>query len=465
MNYLDLIIYLLYFVFVIFLIILAKSAKSMNEFALGNRQFGSIIIFASLASTAIGPGFTTGLFQKIVDNGLVWLGIFAFFSIQMIITGIIFAPKLRSLKNVMTLGDVIGLKYGRLAKIISGVISVLFSIGIVGAIAKATGNLLNVVLGIDPTIGIVISTLIVIIYSTIGGLKTDTLTDVLQFIVLSIGIPILLFFLLFNTPTYTIPEVVLYTPPTNIGIISLISLSCSFLLGEFLLPPYASRALSARTVNAARNSFILAGIFSMIWFIVISIISLFSINLFPNTPSENLFFLTIVKILPPGMRGLILAAITAIIASSQDSFLNSASVIFSRDIIKSKTNRFVNNQLSITKGLCFIFGLGGMILALLVPSIIDALLIAYTLWAPIMVVPLIIALLTKSPKPISGLASMIIGGTTVLIWTWILNEPYGVTALLPGVICSAISFIIFEYLFPSNFTWRFLKPILPEEIN
>ena len=54
----------------------------------------------------------------------------------------------------------------------------------------------------------------------------------------------------------------------SLSTMQLISLIAAFLLGETLIPPYANLTLASKTVNVSRSSFILAGLFSILWFLV-----------------------------------------------------------------------------------------------------------------------------------------------------------------------------------------------------
>ena len=56
------------------------------------------------------------------------------------------------------------------------------------------GYIFNIFLGLDQMYGIIIGLGIVIAYSTIGGMRAIVYTDILQFIVLTVGMPLVLIF-------------------------------------------------------------------------------------------------------------------------------------------------------------------------------------------------------------------------------------------------------------------------------
>jgi solute:Na+ symporter, SSS family len=73
-----------------------------------------------------------------------------------------------------------------------------------------------------------------------------------------------------------------------------------------------------------------------------------------------------------------------------------------------------------------------------VPSIVDALLYSYTLWAPTMIVPLLGAVLfgiRSKPAALWGIGA---GAAVTVLWQWILGSPYGLDGLIPGVVANLV---------------------------
>jgi len=79
-------------------------------------------------------------------------------------------------------------------------------------------------------------------------------------------------------------------------------------------------------------------------------------------------------------------------------------------------------------------GLFATAVAMFSPSIIDGLLIIYSLWAPSVLPPLVLGLLIKRPPRVAGLASMLTGIALSVIWQFALHEPGKMPALLVGLV-------------------------------
>jgi len=443
MEMLDSVVIVAYFIGMIIIILMTRKAKSIEDFAVGGRQIPSTIVFASLSATFIGPGYSMGLANKAAGNGYIWVLIFLAFSLQTILVGYFIAPKLRSFEKAYTLGDVMGYRYGKLVKVISGILSVALSAGFVGVIAKASGDIISGITGLPFLWAVVISTVVVIVYSTYGGIKSVIITDVLQFIVLAISIPLILIFMGMETGiaelTAQIPEKI-NSISGQFPLIPLVGLGLGFFLGETLIPPYTNRALMAKSTKDAKSGFLKTGAFSVVWFFVCASIGVLGLSLFPE--SDNVFLSAMKTYLPTGLLGIGIAALISIIMSSQDSILNAAAVSFNNDILGSFSTKYMEGKtaLTTTRWLNLLIGVMASIFAINVPGIVEALLYCYTLWAPTVVIPLVIAVLKPNAKPLAALCAIIFGGLATGIWEWGFGNPFEVPSLLVGVVANQLAF-------------------------
>lgn len=453
---------IVYFIGLVGIVLFTRKARSMEDFAVGSRQIPGGIIFATLSATFIGPGYSMGLANKAGYNGYIWLLIFLAFSLQTLLVGYFVAPRLRQFQNAYTLGDVMGYRYGKLVKIISGILSVALSAGFVGVIAKAAGDIISSITGLPFLWAVILSTVIVIIYSTFGGIKTVIITDVLQFIILAISVPLILIFMGFDVGFSELISKI----PNNINSLSghfpaivLFGLFLSFLLGETLIPPYANRALMAKDHKQAKKGFLMTGFFSIAWFFVCATIGILGSVLFPD--ADNIYLTAMNTFLPVGLLGLAIAALMSIVMSSQDSILNAASVSFNNDILAVFSDKYKDDQkaLRTSRLLNLLIGIVATIFAINVPGIVEALLYCYTLWAPTIVLPLIIATLKKDAKPIAGLAAIITGGLVTGIWEWGLGNPYQIPSLLVGVLANQVAFWLVQSFSDGSIKHNLFIPI------
>ena len=166
---------------------------SFEEYAVAGRSYSSFVIFATLSASFIGGGFTMGNAEKVFTIGIVNVVALWGFSLKEILVSKFIAHRVGAFPNAISPGDVMERDYGRAGKIITGIFAVLLCAGILGAQIGAMGYMFNLFLGLPVWAGVLIGMGIIIIYDTIGGMRAIVATDVLQFMVLAIGIPLCLY--------------------------------------------------------------------------------------------------------------------------------------------------------------------------------------------------------------------------------------------------------------------------------
>ncbi len=93
-------------------------------------------------------------------------------------------------------------------------------------------------------------------------------------------------------------------------------------------------------------------------------------------------------VLPVGIRGIMMAAMVSIILSAADGFLNGAAVSFVCDaLMPLKPGLSDKAQLRWLRGINVATGLAAVCLAFLVPDVFSILVLAYSFWSPLILVP------------------------------------------------------------------------------
>jgi len=409
-----------YVVVLTFVAVRARAAREFSEFSLAKRALPLALVFGSLAATYVGPGFAIGFVGKGFKSGFLFLGIGLAYAAQNILVGLFVAPRLRRLEGCHTLGDAIGQKYDRKCQILAGIISVCVCTFFAAVMAHAGKVVLNDVFGLPGWSSVIIIVGITALYTTFGGLRASVITDAFQFSTFAILLPVtLLFALLFHLQGGTAGFAKEAAAATAAGLdsaspIDILGLVAAFLLGETLIPPYANRALASRTTRISRNGFILAGLFSMVWFMVMTALGIVSRGIIPEGTGEDHVLLNLVKsIMPAGGYALLLVVLVSVVMSSLDSLLNAGAVAFTQDIVKPILARMPDSTaLSIGRSATIVIAAIAAVCVPAVPSIIDGLLICYTIWASAILPALIIGLWIKHPRPLAGILSM---GTGTLV--------------------------------------------------
>jgi SSS family solute:Na+ symporter len=223
-----------------------RKISNMEEFAVAGRSFTSLVIFATLSASFIGGGFSIGNAEKVFLIGVI--NIFALwgFSLKEIMVATFIAPRMDRFRNAISVGDIMKEDYGLTGKVVTGVFSLLLCAGIVGAQVGGIGIVFHVFLGLPQTVGILIGCGIVITYTTVGGMRAIIFTDLVQFVVLAVAMPLTLYMGIqhvggWDSLRETLPAAHFQLPGDGLSLLAFVSLFLTFFLGETLVPPYMQR--------------------------------------------------------------------------------------------------------------------------------------------------------------------------------------------------------------------------------
>ncbi len=450
MHIIDFLILAGYFVLILTLGLTAgKQVRDMKQFATGGGRFGAFVVFATLSASYIGGGFTMGNAGNVYTIGIVNIIAIWGFSLKEILVALYIAPKLRNFPNALSAGDITGAAYGKPGKVLTGIFSVLLCIAIVGAQVGAMGAVFHVLLGMSPLIGIALGCGLLILYSTFGGIRAVIMTDILQFALLFIGLPLVLVLgvMAVGGVGETIERIPAsyFDPFSSMGLAAFISLFLVLMFGEALVPPYLQRLMIGEPRKVARGT-LWSGIMSFPFFFITGAIGLVALAMAADLESANNAIPFVVnEVVPIGLRGMIVAGILSVSMSSADSFLNSAAVAFSHDVVNPLRGRnplSPKAELLLARCTTAIGGLGAVVVALSIEGLLDILFYAYNFWAPVILVPLIAALFGfRAPWP-HLFAAAASGIAANLIWAWVLNSPAGIDGLLVGILANAVALAI-----------------------
>lgn len=403
----------LYVTLLVFVALRARAAREFEEFSVAKRELPLALIFGSIAADYIGPGFSIGFVGRGFKSGFLFLAVGLAYAVQNIFVGLLVAPKLRQLKGCYTLGDAIGQKYDRKCQILVGVISVALCASFSAVMISAGSVVLNDIFGLPRWLSVTVVAVVTASYTTFGGLRASVITDAFHFVLFALLLPVtLLYALLFHFEGGAASFFQQASAATAEGFsstptIQIFGFVAAFLLGETLIPPYANLVLASKTTKVSRNGFILAGIFSTLWFTTMIAIGIVARAVVASDTKQDYVLLNFVgAIMPHAGYALLLVALVSIVLSSLDSLLNAGAVVLTQDIIR----RFAKlpDGIALKAGRYSTIIIAGVAAAaaVFVPSVIEGLLACYSIWAPAILPALIFGLWLKAPRPLAGFLSM-----------------------------------------------------------
>ncbi len=443
LNTFDFLVIAAYFAALALFGVFVRRVRGLADFALARRALPTSMVFASLASTYIGPGFAVGMTGRGYTTGLLFGLAACAFVLQTVLVGMFVAPRISRFTSCHTVGDIIGTTFGRTAHVLAGVVSVGMCLGFAAVMARAGAGVIAGALHWPLFAGVLLVTGIGVTYTLTGGLRSVVATEAFQFSLFAIAVPLICLSVLvargpeltrFGNVASELTSKAIASTPT----ITIVGIVVSFLLGETLIPPYTVRALASASSAISRRGFIYAGAFGVFWLAVVTAIGIQATYALgaPITTPDDAFMAMTGTFLPHGMIGLVVVALAAIVMSSQESVLNAGAVSVVRDLVQPFSPRDDAGAVMIGRIVTLVLGAIAGVAALYAPSIIDGLLILYSVWAPTILVPLLWAVFRRPGSSLAGCLAILLGGAASLLWRFWLNEPGSVPSILVGLIGS-----------------------------
>lgn len=422
-----------------------RGVKNAADFTASGGRYGTAVIFATLSASYVGGGYSSGNAAKAFEYGISTTLTLLGFSLGMVLIGRFLVPGVSRFPGAVTVGGIVGAAYGRKARVLTGLFSFLCCAGVVGAQMESIGLVFHVLLGVERHVGILIGCGIVLLYTTFGGLQSVIFADILQFVLLALGMPVLLILALGKAggPAQVLPAIPAeyWNPFNGTSPAGFVSLFFTMMLGEALAPPYTQRLLIGRNAKGTARATILSGLFSVPFFLVTGAIGLTAYALKVTDHAASAMPALIQSVLPVGIRGVMMAAMVSIILSAADGFLNGAAVSLVCDaVIPLRPGLSDKAQLRWLRGVNLATGAGAVCVAFLLPDVFDILVLAYSFWSPLILVPLAAALLGVKSNARSFLYAMLAGLAASLTWNFVLGKPWGIDGAVVGTLCNLVVF-------------------------
>lgn len=168
----------------------AKRVHNVKDYAVAGRHLPLPVVVATVFATWFGAEVVFGVSATFVQEGFNGLAADPFgASMCLIIAGLFFSTKLYKL-NIITLGDFYRMRYNRTVELLTTIAIVISYLGWVAAQITALGLIFNIITDgqVSQEVGMVIGTLVVLTYTTLGGMLSIAILDFVQMIVIIAGL-------------------------------------------------------------------------------------------------------------------------------------------------------------------------------------------------------------------------------------------------------------------------------------
>ena len=459
----------------------SRKNKSTDDFYLGGRKLGPLVTAMSAEASDMSSWLLMGLPGVALVSGLAeatWtaLGL----GIGTYINWLIVAKRIRIYSqkiNAVTIPEFFSKRFGdkkNLLSAIAAVVIIVFFVPYTASGFNACGTLFSSLFGVDYFTAMVVSAIVIVLYTTLGGFLAASTTDLIQSIVMTVALVVVVgfginyaggwdnvvanansmpgFLELFNTYDATAKASTPYNALT-------VASTLAWGLGYFGMPHILLRFMAINDKNKLKTSRRIATVWvfiSMAIAIFIGVIGSATVKngvvALDNANSQRII-IEISKLISGNgavfaiLAGVIIAGILAATMSTADSQLLTAASAVSQNIFQEFFNKKLSQKASMIVARCavIVIAIVGVIWAKDEGSVFEIVSFAWAGFGAAFGPVVLFALFWKRTNKWGALAGMIVGGVMIFVWKYVIASLGGVFAiyeLLPAFILASIAIVV-----------------------
>jgi SSS family solute:Na+ symporter len=406
-----------------------RKIKGASDFIVAGRRLGLILATGTMAATWFGGGIVIGAASEAYKKG--FLGVIADpfgAALCLILAGLFYVRMMRRM-GLTTIAEFFTVRYGKSAGTVAALCTIPTYVGWVAALMVAFGRIIQTLTGFDATWAIIIGAVIVLIYTTAGGMWAVTLTDFIQVSVLVIGLLVITPILIHDMGGWAairaqLPDDRFYLYPHSTDWASWFHYARDWLvigLGNLAGQDLMQRTLSSRNESVAQNSAYLSALLYLTVGLIPVFLGIAATLVFPNLEDPDMVMMKLGQTyLPPLGMAIFLGALVSALMSSADSALlapasvigNDLAVYFTDDLTEAK-------KLFICRLSVPILGIFSLYLALSKNTIYSLMVDSWSVLLATLFVPLTAGIWWSRANHMGALSSMIVGGISWQVFRWI----------------------------------------------
>ena len=462
----------------------SKKNKNTDDFYLGGRKLGPLVTAMSAEASDMSSYLLMGLPGLAVVYGIAeasWTAIGL--AVGTYINWLLVAKRIRLYShkiNAVTIPEFFAKRFHDNAKVLSliaALIIIIFFVPYTASGFSACGKLFSSLFGVDYQIAMIISAVVIVLYTTLGGFSAASTTDLIQSIVMTVALFVVVGFGVSQAGgVHAVLENASQLPAyfsltstgdgaggtTPYGGLTIVS-TLAWGLGYFGMPHILLRFMAIEDSKKLKTSRRIASVWVVISMAVAIFIGTVGVGMIGAGVLDGGFdgeriiieisnLLSTYGVFPALVAGVILSGILAATMSTADSQLLAASSSASQDIFISffKVKLSQKKAMLIARTSVVLISVIGVIIALDENSSIFR--VVSFAWAGFGAAfgPLVLfSLFWKRTNKAGAVAGMVTGGAMVFIWKYIiakLSPVLNIYELLPAFILSSLAIVAVSLL-------------------
>jgi solute:Na+ symporter, SSS family len=405
---------------------IGRRVKGSGDFFVAGRRLGPGLLFATVLAANIGAGSTVGATGIGFRDGLSawwWNGSAG---IGALLLALWIGPRIWRLAkrhDFLTVGDFLEHRYGRSVR---GVVAAMIWLGTLSILAGqliGVSSIFEAVIGVPRFVGAIIGGLVVVAYFAAGGLLGSAWVNLVQLVVILAGFTFAVPLVLASAGGWDAVAANPRVPATFTDIWYSRGMGSGWTFLALLVPAFITspgllqKAYGAADERTVRIGIGLSALVLMLFAFLPTLLGMAARAQHPGLENPNLALATVlISDLPLAFGTLALAAVFSAEVSSADAVLFMLSTSLSQDLYRRFVNPAATERqiMRVARGASLAGGLAGILLAIVLPTVVDALAIFYSLLGVTLFVPLLAGLHSRRVGTAEALVSIAAGVIVVM---------------------------------------------------
>ena len=440
----------------------ARRAKTATDYRVAGRRLGPGLYTSTMAAVVLGGASTVGGVGLGYQYGISGMWLVVAIATGLAALSLFFAGRIQSLR-VFTVSQMLQLRYGaRGGASASSFVMLAYTLMISVTSTAAYASIFSVLFPISRPWAILLGGVVVIAYSVLGGMWSITLTDLMQFVFMTVG----MFLILLPFSLYAAGGVsglterldATYFDWGGMGFQAIITQFVVYGFGMLIGQDIWQRVFTARSPQVARWSGVGAAAYVALYGMAGALIGTSAAAVIPTLEVPEEAFAAMAQLhVPAGLGGVVLAAGVAAMMSTASGAMIAASTVARVDVIPTLKGLFGashddvararSEDASVLKDRVYVVVVGLLVtlISMLVPSTVVALTIAYNVLVGGLLVAILGGLVWKRGTATGAAVSMAVGSLVTLVSMAV----FGVLANAPiylGLLSSALVYAVVSLL-------------------
>ncbi len=430
---------------------ISRGVEGSGSFFVADRKLGPGLVCATFLAANIGAGSIIGASGLGYATGISawwWVGSAG---IGSLLLAFWVGPRIwrvATAEGLYTAGDYLEHRYGSPVRATIASLLWLLTLVILAAQLIAMAQIVEWVLGAPRWVGALVGGLVMTAYFAAGGLLTSAWVNVVQLVVLlggfAVGVPMAL------SLAGGWDAVVAAAPPdphyldfwAQSGVVFFLLIVPAFIVSPGLL----QKAFGAASERALRVGIALQGVVLLLFAFAPPLVGMIARVYAPALDNPEFAVPTVLTLgLPAAFGAIGLAAVFSAELSSADAILFMLSTSLSKDIYKRYVDPGADDAriLRVARAAAVGGGVLGILLAVIIPTVIDSLTVFYSVLSVSLFVPVVAGLHTRRPGVPEALAA--IGAGVAGLFAVRMSSLGEISAWLDptaiGIVASALAFV------------------------